>query len=380
MSVILRHRTACSIASARLGAGERSARYVWSASLEVRRAAAAAGDVTNLTCEEGKRRRNTAAETMPSRLPRVMSSLERSDDIELGIPRAVKNVTSWLSIEIIEAAKHYKRRPVDGADAAMEGNASTSYRGRSAVPELGDKVLAVGDAMHAGERSRMSAELTDVFISLGREHGYDDVVAEFAPFKEFKSTWRRLGSSVRFQISDYMVGADHGALEDYAASLYERLSRRSRKSIYTPRLTSWLTSRDFLSRNQALYLERSRNLSLDHRGRVYDLQEAYLSLRDQGLVRACPDAVFNWTVRDNRRKVGYCSVLMKVVAISSIMDSEKVPPFVSEYVLYHELLHLQDGLRPGSRCHDRDFHERERLHPRWKESEEWLRRLARRRD
>jgi len=98
------------------------------------------------------------------------------------------------------------------------------------------------------------------------------------------------------------------------------------------------------------------------------------------LVRACPDAVFNWTVRDNRRKVGYCSVLMKVVAISSIMDSEKVPPFVSEYVLYHELLHLQDGLRPGSRCHDRDFHERERLHPRWKESEEWLRRLARRRD
>ena len=231
-----------------------------------------------------------------------------------------------------------------------------------------------------GEAIEMSTELAEVFDSQGRDYGYDDILAEFAPYKEFKSTWRRSGRSVQFQISDYLSGADRAVLEDFADSLYYRISRNSRRSIYTPRLKAWLQSREFLSRNQPLYLERSRNISLDHQGRVYDLQDAYLSLRDQGLVCDCPTAVFNWTVRGNRMRVGYCSVLMQVIAVSSILDSSKVPSFVSEYVLYHELLHIQDGLRTDGRHHDKEFHEKEQRHPRWKESEQWLRRLAARRD
>ena len=63
-------------------------------------------------------------------------------------------------------------------------------------------------------------------------------------------------------------------------------------------------------------------------------------------------------------------------AISSLLDNEKVPDFVHEYVLYHELLHLEDGLSDGRRHHTPEFKARERQHPRWKESEEWLRKLA----
>jgi hypothetical protein len=32
-----------------------------------------------------------------------------------------------------------------------------------------------------------------------------------------------------------------------------------------------------------------------------------------------------------------------------LLDNEKVPDFVHEYVLYHELLHLEDGLSDGHR-------------------------------
>lgn len=141
---------------------------------------------------------------------------------------------------------------------------------------------------YPGEAFEMSTELADIFGSIGREQGYDDIVAEFAPYKEFKSSWRRSGRSVRFQISDYMNGADRDVLEDFATSLYRRLDRGPGRSIYTPRLVSWLMSREFLARNQALYLKRSRNLTLDHRGKVYDLQDAYLSLRDQGWCATAP--------------------------------------------------------------------------------------------
>ena len=67
---------------------------------------------------------------------------------------------------------------------------------------------------------------------------------------------------------------------------------------------------------------------------------------------------------------------MRVVAISSVLDNEKVPDFVHEYVLYHELLHLEDGLGAGRRHHPASFRARERMYPRWRESEDWLKRLA----
>ncbi len=221
--------------------------------------------------------------------------------------------------------------------------------------------------------------LHDSFQSVGQLYGYEEVDVSFASFKEFKSTWQRAGKSVVLQISDYLEGSDRGIMEDFAHSLYKRIAHHGMGEIYTDRLRAWLLSPQFLVRNQPLYLKRSRNLSRDPRGRVYDLKESYYRLRDQGLIHDGADAVLNWTVRGNRMRVGYCSVLMKVVAISSLLDSDKVPDFVHEYVLYHELLHIENGLDTGSRHHGAAFRRKERLHPRWKESEEWLKRLACRR-
>ena len=69
--------------------------------------------------------------------------------------------------------------------------------------------------------------------------------------------------------------------------------------------------------------------------------------------------------------------MREAVAVSSALDHPDIPEFVAEYVLYHELLHLEgDALSPR---HGRDFRRREREHPRWEEAEKWLRKLASRR-
>jgi predicted metal-dependent hydrolase len=100
------------------------------------------------------------------------------------------------------------------------------------------------------------------------------------------------------------------------------------------------------------------------------------ALRSQGLVEDCQDAYLSWTERPNRCRMGYCSVLMRVVAISSALDAAQVPAFVPEYVLYHELLHLESGIEALSSQHDARFRRQERMHPRWQEAEQWLKRVA----
>jgi hypothetical protein len=218
--------------------------------------------------------------------------------------------------------------------------------------------------------------LNSAFKSIGRNYGYDQIDADFASYKEFKSTWERCGNKVSFQISDYLGDARREVLADFAEALFDRIARRGRTCLYGPRLKAYLESDEFVRRNQSTYVRRSRNMNRNSRGQHYDLKETYETLVARGMVPPSDDASLNWTINGNRMRVGYCSVLMRVVAVSSLLDHEKVPAFVHEYVLYHELLHLDEGLSEGRRHHTLEFKLRERQHPKWQESEEWLRRLA----
>ncbi|MBM4236978.1 MAG: M48 family metallopeptidase [Euryarchaeota archaeon] len=212
--------------------------------------------------------------------------------------------------------------------------------------------------------------------SIGKDYGFEGIQARFYPFKELKSTWLRSGYRAEFRVSDYLETADDGILVDFGHSLLTRASRRNRRERYSEKLRSWLRSPPFIEANRPTYLDRSRNLSLSAEGGAYDLNEIRLALKDRGLINDSSDAFISWTVKDNRHRVGYCSVLMKVIAVSSVLDSESVPPFVPEYVLYHELLHLETSEDCLTAGHGAAFRARERLYPGWREAEEWLKRLS----
>jgi hypothetical protein len=236
------------------------------------------------------------------------------------------------------------------------------------------------DITYLSEGSAKLGKCEDVldvtFRTMGTAYGYEQVQVDYASYKEFKSTWQRLGKKVSFEISDYLDNARPEVLGDFAQALYERIEKRTPMCVYSPRLKAYLESDDFVRRNQATYVKRSRNLTKSAVGRHFDLKETYDRLVDCGMVTPSDGVSLNWTRSSNRMRVGYCSVLMRVVAISSLLDNEKVPDFVHEYVLYHELLHLEDGLSDTHRHHPPEFKVRERQYPRWRESEEWLRKLA----
>jgi hypothetical protein len=236
------------------------------------------------------------------------------------------------------------------------------------------------DITYFGEGSTKVGGCEDVlettFRTMGTTYGFEEIHADYASYKEFKSTWQRLGKKVVFEISDYLGDARPELLGDFAQALYERIDKRTPACVYSPRLKAYLESDEFVRRNQTTYIKRSRNLSKASVGKHFDLKETYGRLVDSGIVSPSRGVSLNWTRNANRMRVGYCSVLMRVVAISSLLDNEKVPDFVHEYVLYHELLHLEDGLSDGHRHHPPEFKVRERQYPKWRESEEWLRKLA----
>ena len=214
------------------------------------------------------------------------------------------------------------------------------------------------------------------FQHVGRRFGFTGVAASYYPFKEFKTTWQRIGSEATFKVTDYLQGASDGVIQDFAGCLFTRIQRQ-RREVYTPAVRDYLRSDEFVRANQEKYLRRSRNLTLSPFGSVYDLEVLLNSLRRKGLVEDGEGTFLSWTDRPNRFRMGYCSVLMKVVAISSALDRKDVPDYAAEYVLYHEMLHLKMGTDSLRSYHDADFKREERQYPRWREAENWLKKVAR---
>ena len=227
----------------------------------------------------------------------------------------------------------------------------------------------------ASDMSDQDRQLQQCFSRVGAEHGFSDVHANWERFKEFKATWKRCAARAELHITDYMQGCGTELLSDLAMGIFERMGRGGVRDIYSDRLRQHFRSAEFIKRNQPLYLQRSRNLAYCQQGRVHDLSALQEGLLDLGLVNRVPHAYCTWTRGDNRQRVGYCSVIMRVVAVSRVLDRREIPSYVSSYVLYHELLHLENGLRFGS-YHDREFRERERGHPHHEEAERWLRRIV----
>ena len=216
--------------------------------------------------------------------------------------------------------------------------------------------------------------LRESFRSIGREYGYDNVDAEFVAFKELKIKWQRSYGRAEFKVSDYLSDAPGEIMTDIAKTLFSKISGSDAE--YPNEMNRWMTSREFLMEKQPVYLRRSRNLTRTTKGDYRDIGESYRRLVSEGLIKEDPDVHISWTRDPNVRRVGYCSVLMKVVAISSIFDTQTIPEFVLDYVLYHEFIHIEAGFNPFGRKHGPEFAARERLYPKYDEAEEWLKRLS----
>ncbi|MEM0343199.1 MAG: hypothetical protein QXU73_02955 [Thermoplasmata archaeon] len=127
------------------------------------------------------------------------------------------------------------------------------------------------------------------------------------------------------------------------------------------------------------YLARSRNLRLGPRGRARDLKEVFHYVNTTYFGGGLPEPDFAWTNESATRRFGFYSAPVNLLAVNSCLDSESVPRYVLEFIVYHELLHhKQAGTgRPIKRVHHtREFKEQERRFTSFAEAEQWLRRLA----
>ncbi len=132
--------------------------------------------------------------------------------------------------------------------------------------------------------------------------------------------------------------------------------------------------RDFVKQCQCTYNSHNKPHTIKPMGKHYNLEEIFDNLNNL-YFNNMVDAKITWgknykKIRVKKRILGSYDVKNNIIRINPILDSEKVPPFYIDFVVYHEMLHafLKNKNR---RWHCSEFKVLEKNYSSYEEAIKW---------
>ncbi len=221
--------------------------------------------------------------------------------------------------------------------------------------------------------------LTDAFRTVNNRLSKERVRASFHPYKELKHTWRASDGVLSFKVSDYVKGVPDEIMTSLAWYLLCRARKKACPEGMSQEYRNHVRTQQFWQARRQLYLSRAKNLSFRPRGSARDLEDvfSYVNSYYFGSVLEKPELA--WISESPRSRVGFYHAPLRILAVNRALDSDRVPRFVLEFVVYHELLHDAVGHIDGASrrtYHTREFRLREREFSNHDEAQKWLTRIV----
>lgn len=222
-------------------------------------------------------------------------------------------------------------------------------------------------------------DVSSRFESVSKQLGAGRATASFYPYSELKHTWKREGDQVVFKISDYLKHSPEDVLDSMTWYLVCRAFRKKCPNGRAERYLAYSRSTELWCKVKGLYLGRSKSLILEPRGMHRDLSTVFNYVNSNYFASKIHNPVLAWVSESPSRRLGFYFAPLRLLAVNKTFDSELVPRYALEFVVYHELLHHLDATdgRPRRRVHHtKSFKEQENLFSSHSDAERWLRRIA----
>ena len=181
-----------------------------------------------------------------------------------------------------------------------------------------------------------NAQLTTIAALIGNAHGYDDVQAEFSPFRDFKLKWTRSYKWISLEVSDYICGAPEEVITSLFRTIFKRIA--DEKTSYEDTLSDYITAEDFVRRNQPVFMRRYRGLNINADDVAW-VEESIDRLREKGL--DIPEGLAIGVAEARMRQAGRSSTLMRVVVMNEVCRD--LPEDARDYAVWTQVAHVSLG-------------------------------------
>jgi predicted metal-dependent hydrolase len=201
---------------------------------------------------------------------------------------------------------------------------------------------------------------------------------EFFAFANVNNTIRLRNGRLLVRLSDLLEGAPEMVLRAIAHILLAKMYRQPIDRGRAARYRKYVASRDIVRQTHLVRQMRGRKRLRPARGHFYDLDSIFERLNTRFFYGLMARPRMSWSQTKTRRILGHYDPAHNAIVISRVFDHPAMPPYVLEYIVYHEMLHLKHPvkLRGSRRCvHSAEFQAEEKLFPHMTEANAFLKRL-----
>ena len=204
------------------------------------------------------------------------------------------------------------------------------------------------------------------FRRLGIRRPLPEFQVEYRAFAGLRAGIRLWPERAVVRMSDLLADAAPAVIEALAEILLARLFRRHASREARELYLAWNMTPATRRRVEEARRARGRKRLLPPQGRNFDLESIFNEVNQRFFQGRLAVTRIGWSSARSRTLLGHHDPGHDTITISRWFDSESVPRYVVEYLVYHEMLHIQYPTeRNGHRqvVHSLAFREAERKFP-----------------
>jgi hypothetical protein len=168
------------------------------------------------------------------------------------------------------------------------------------------------------------------------------VAIEYFPFAGLNHTAQFRENHLKVRVSDLFVDAPQPVIHALALILLAKLYRRKLTSEVHQTYRGFILSADIQERARVARCSRGRiQPGKGPAGRYVDLEVCFDRLNGMYFGGRLNKPRITWSERRSRRTLGRYDATRHCIYISRVFDTPRVPGFVVDYVMFHEMLHVK---------------------------------------
>lgn len=193
-----------------------------------------------------------------------------------------------------------------------------------------------------------------------------ELQVEFFSFANINNTIRLREGRLLVRLSDLLEGAPEYVLRAIAHILLAKMYRKPIDRAHATRYRRYVSSHHMTQKAHLVRQVRGHKRIHSAQGRAYDLNAIFDDLNVRFFHGLLARPQMTWSSERARNRLGHYDPAHNAIVISRVFDHPRVPRYVVEYIVYHEMLHLKHPvrLRGSRRCvHSLEFQAEERDFP-----------------
>jgi hypothetical protein len=180
---------------------------------------------------------------------------------------------------------------------------------------------------------------------------------------------------IEAQLSDLLQDAPPLVIDALAEILVTRLFRKRTSREANDCYKAWAGSPSIVRRIEEIRRTRGRKRLLHPQGNHFNLRAIFDHLNGRFFANRIQVARIGWSPNRSRGMLGHYDSSHRTITVTRWLDGRRVPRYVVEYLVYHEMLHAQFPVERRNHrrvVHPRAFREAERSFPYYERAVRWL--------